>query len=317
MTPRAARSAELAGVARLLARSISERERSAEWDPILLERIVRRTYGADVRFVLGLFAAVGRPVSGTIVGISRGGHLAGALVWARRRRAMWVAALAGEPGDESRSAQLALLGAAWELARARGLRTLVVPGPSLAGIEADPAALASIGFRPVAEHRRWVLDRVGARWAGPKERHVRPFRARDVRALGASLRTATPPALESIAPAGPEGLAVSSVLARLFGSSTAAFVHDGAGGPDAFARVTVNRASRAGHLALVVDPSASAEAARGVIAEAGRWACGGGADRILSEAPEGAGPVALGLRSAEFVPTESWTTWARTVDGGG
>lgn len=311
---RAARPASEGAVARLLARGVATGRPEIGWDEARLLRIIARLSRWDARVALGLAGALGRPAPRTFVDEAEG-RIRGAVAWSPGHSAGWVAALSVDPQAGDTGTLARLLDRCMAETRRHRLGALLVPGALLPERAGSHDPLASLGFVPLGLHRSYVLEGSGFPSGSSSTSGVRPFRRRDAERLARFARAGRSPKLEVVEPVHASDLLVSASLARALGSSTAAFVHEGAGGVDALVRATRNRATPTAHLSMVLDPLSPGSSGVGVLRRALAWSSDRGALRAITEVPEEAWHLGAALRQAGFEPAEARVTWARAVDG--
>ncbi len=284
MIVRDLRAADAPRLLEFLRKYFPEEEALLGTRPEGFERIVRRIYRWDVRLVLALLRAFGRPVFRFFV-IEDGGRLVATTLLTFSRRAGYVSMVVVDPAVRRRGLAKELLERARRATRARGLPYVV-----LDVLEANAPARAlyeRLGFETLRETAYFVHGAPSE--AGPAPVGVpglRPFDRRDARALVEVARRSRPPEIEEVLPSSERELSGSAWEGELLASQLAAWVLDDGTGARAWISAAVSRATEAGHVSSpIVDPALPGARAADLVRTAVAWCAERGRPRVMTMVP--------------------------------
>ncbi|MGP8078246.1 MAG: N-acetyltransferase family protein [Thermoplasmata archaeon] len=249
------------------------------------EKIVRRIFRWDARFLLGLLRLAGRPVFRFFV-IEEGGRIVATTLLTFPEGAGYVSMVVVDPTQRRRGHARRLLEEARRASERRG-RGFVV----LDVLESNAPARAlyeSIGYRSLraTAYLAHALDGPAPESAPPAP-GVRPFRRSDAAPLAAIAQRDAPPDVARILPVRARDLIGSNWVGRMMATSTAAWVVDRGQGPEAHLAASRTPATEAGHLsAPIVAPSADPAAVAGMVRAAVGWLAARGAPRVVAMVPD-------------------------------
>jgi ribosomal protein S18 acetylase RimI-like enzyme len=245
------------------------------------EKIVRRVFRWDTRFILGLFRLFRRRLFRFLV-VEADGRLVAMTMVTFPRVSAYVSNVVVDPGYRRRGFAKKMLEEARRTAKGAG-RTYIALDV-LANNTRARTLYDSLGYRPLRTKTHFVHESpVQFGTSPPANASIRPFRRDDAAALLEILRRQTPAEVEAILPTEPSRFAVSGFLNRMLESEEAAWVVDRGHGPEAHIAVTVSVAFDAAHLSPpVLAESVDAELAGALVRTAGAWVAVRKAPRILA-----------------------------------
>ncbi|MEM0128901.1 MAG: GNAT family N-acetyltransferase [Thermoplasmata archaeon] len=294
----------------LLRESFPEEEALYGTRPDAWARVVDRIYRWDLRLVLGLLRAVGRPVFRFLVAEEEG-RMVGTSIVSFGPRAGYISTVMVDPSWRRRGIARGLIRACETVtARVRrpyvALDVLAHNAPAIALYEAE-------GYRPLRSSALLALPFAspgdGVASVGPPLGPVRPYRADDREAVVAIARASRPPPVAEVLPVSSRSMGVSGTLDRILSSESAAWVLVEGGRPVGYVGASVSDAMDAGTVASpLVAAEATPEGARSLFAAAVGWIREHGAARAVCQIArdqEGAMAAAgaVGLREAHGLIT--------------
>jgi len=215
------------------------------------EKVIRRVFRWDTRFLLGILRLAGRPIFRLLVVEADRTVVAGTLVTYPPRSA-YVSNVVVDPAYRRRGYAKRMLDVARESARRAGRRYIALdvldtnrPARTLYG---------SLGFQRLRATTHLVLEDPAGRGVGPvgPGAGVRPFHRSDAGALTALARQQMPAAVAEVLPIGERAFAGSALTARILASEEAAWVLDRGHGPEGYVAANVSATSAAAHLTAPV-----------------------------------------------------------------
>jgi ribosomal protein S18 acetylase RimI-like enzyme len=265
--------------------------------PEAFEKVVHRIFRWDSRLLLGLLRFAGRPIFRFLV-IEETGRIVATTLVTFPEGAGYLSMVVVDRAHRRKGFAKRLLEEARRTAERRG-RSHV----ALDVLEANAPARAlyeGVGYRTLRATGYFVREGP----APPAETPIaglRAFRKTDAPALAEIAQRNAPPEVAAILPVRPRDLIGSNLVGRLMGTTTAAWVIDRGGGPEAHLSASRSPVTEAGHLSAPivaegVDPALSA----GLVRTAVRWLADHGAARSVAMIPEANGRGRAALEEAGF-----------------
>lgn len=257
------RASDIPSYMDLYRRHFPEESEVLRTDPDGFRRTLERGFSPAARIVLGALSLFGRPVL-EFLADEEDGRLAGATFLFYLPRAGYISSVVVDTPYRGRGLARAMMAETERriLRRHRSYALLDV----IATNEPARRLYGSLGYRLLRRVGWFVLDRPDGEGSpeapGPGAGSVRAFQRADGAALAEMARARQPAEDRAVRPIGPEAFRLPPVLARVFGSTSAAFVLDGPKGPRGFARATSAGVMASGHLVppLVADAVREEEA---------------------------------------------------------
>lgn len=281
------RAADAPRVLAFLRGEFPEEEAILGTRPEGFERIVRRLFRWDSRFVLALLRAVGRPVYRFFV-VEEGGRIVATTLLTFPEAVGYVSMVVVDPAARRRGHARRLLEAARAATERRG-REFVV----LDVLESNAPARAlydSLGYRVLRATGYYVRETPAAAPpgpSGPAAAGVRPFERPDAVPLAAIAQRNAPPEVARILPTRPQEIVGSRWVGGLLATTSAAWVVDRGLGPEAHLSASHSAATEAGHLsAPIVAESADPAAVAALVRTAVGWLEARRVPRIVAMVPE-------------------------------
>lgn len=275
-----------------------------------VERVVRRVFRWDARFVLGALRLFGRPLFRFYV-IEVDGRVAATTLLTYSSRAGYVSMVMVDRAHRRQGLARRLLEEARRTTARRGLRYIALD--VLEGNAPARALYASIGYRPLRTRAWFALD-APASLGGPPAgvTGIRPFRSSDARPLVELVRRQTPPEVDEVIPTRAGDLTSSGWTNQLLLSDSAAWVVDRGRGPEAYVGATSSPVTEAAHLASpIVGESVDAETARALVVTACAWLAPRRPPRVLAMVADASARGRAVLESVGFRPALSLLTLYR------
>jgi len=281
--------------------------------PEEFQKIFRRLFRWDTRFLLGLLRLFGRPIVRALVVEEAGKVVATTLVTFPRGSA-YVSNVVVDPDYRRRGYAKAML----EEARATARRTKR-PYIALDVLETNTGARAlyeSLGYRPLHARAQLVQDDPQRfLTTTPRSAPVRPIRRSDVPTLVEVLRRQTPTEVEKVLPTGPDRFLANGMANRMLASEEASWVLDRGSGPEAHVAATVSDAMEAAHLtAPTLSESVDDRMAVELVSTAGAWCAARKSPRILTMVAADNPRARAALEAVGFHDAHSLWTLYRPVD---
>jgi ribosomal protein S18 acetylase RimI-like enzyme len=247
-----------------------------------LEKVMRRVFRWDTRFVLGLMRLFGRPVFRFLV-VDEGGTVVATTLLSFPERTGYISTVVVDPQYRRRGFAKALLERARTIAQAAGRKYVALD--VLANNTPARALYESLGYRPLQETQLMVHE-AGAPVAGAPSPAIRPFHPRDARALVEIARRTQPPEVQEVLPMRESVFRPGGFVASILESQSTAWVIDRGRGPEGYLQATAGRLTTAGHFSnpIISEGVEGAEAAA-LVRTATDWCTGLGAPRIVSTVP--------------------------------
>ena len=313
MIVRDLRASDAPALLGFLRRFFPEEEALLGTRPAGFEKVVRRVFRWDVRLVLALLRAVGRPAFRFFV-LEEDGRVVATTLLTFSAAAGYVSMVVVDPAYRRRGFARELLERAHRATRSRGKPYLALD--VLAANEPARALYERIGYRRLRETGYYVHDTPSALLPAPQGvPGLRPFDPRDAEGLAAVARRVRPAEVERVLPTAARDLTGSAWVGRLLSSEVAAWVVDPGSGPKAWATASVSEATEAGHLGSpIVDPSVGPETAVGLVRTAAAWCASRGVPRLMAMVPEENGGGRAALEGAGFRRAIPVLTLYRPVD---
>ncbi|MFY9717600.1 MAG: GNAT family N-acetyltransferase [Thermoplasmata archaeon] len=250
--------------------------------PEAFEKVVHRIYRWDSRLLLGLLRLVGRPIFRFLV-IEESGQIVATTLLTFPEGAGYVSMVVVDRAHRRKGFAKRLLEEARRTAVQRGRRHV-----ALDVLEANAPARAlyeAIGYRTLRATGYFVRE--GPPPAEPPIAGIRAFRKADAPALVAIAQRNAPPEVAAVLPIRARDLIGSSLVGRLMGTTTAAWVVDRGAGPEAHLSASRTPITEAGHMSAPiigdgVDPATSA----GLVRTGVRWLADQGVARTAGMIPE-------------------------------
>jgi ribosomal protein S18 acetylase RimI-like enzyme len=285
MTVRDFRAIDAPQLREFLMRDFPEEKEIMGMRPEGFDRIVRRIFRWDARFVLGLFRLVGRPVFRFFV-VEQDHRLIATTLLTFGGRTGYISTVAVDPAHRRHGYARLLLERSRQATVARGR-----PYVALDVRELNTPARAlydSLGYRPLRRTFTLVHSEPARVGTGPATvRGLRAFRPADAAPLAEIVRAEKPPEVEAVLPTSAREITGSDWVGRMLESDSAAWVIDEGAGPVAWVSATVSPADEAGHLnAPIVAPAADPAAAQGLVETALAWCAARRSPRVAAMLPE-------------------------------
>lgn len=276
------RKADGPRVFELLKSQFPEEEALVGTRPEGFEKVVRRVFRWDARFLIGLARRLGRPLFRFFV-VEEAGRIVATTLLSFPERSGHVSMVVVDPAYRRRGYARSLLERARLATRATGRKFIVLD--VLAQNAPARALYERIGYRPLRENFL-VVREPGAGTDPPGSSAVRPFRAADARSLVEIAGRSAPPEVQQVLPLRAGSLRPSGFLNGLFGGQSAAWVVDRGRGAEAYLAATASPTTDAGHCSdpIVgegVDPADAIQLVRTAV----DWCSGHGSPRIVASAP--------------------------------
>ena len=298
---------------RLMDREFPEESALLGGRPEGFERVVRRVYRWDMRFVLALLRLFGRPVF-RFLAVEADGHLVATTMVTFPRGSAYVSNVVVDPAYRRRGYAKRMLEEALVTARRADRRFI-----ALDVLDTNTAARTlyeSLGYRPLRSSVHLVHDDL-SKFAppSPPNRAIRPFERSDAPALVTIARRALPARVAEVLPVGESRFVHSSFEGRLLESEGAAWVVDRGRGAEGHVSGFRSAVFDAGNVSAPVlseslEPALAVELVRTAVA----WCAGRKLPRVLAfvtdENPRGR----AALEAAGFRDVLTSTTLYRTVD---
>lgn len=229
----------------LLKMGFPEEEELLGSTPEGVERVARRALRWDARFLVGLLRLFGRPVFRFLV-VEEDRRIVATTILTFPERAGYVSTVMVHPDYRRRGYARALLERAREIAAGTGrkyvaLEVLRTNAPAIALYE-------RMGYRRLGDGGAIVARESSTPLTGGPSASIRPFVAKDARALVEVARRATPPEVLEVLPPSASAIRGSGVIDRALESRSQAWVVDRGHGAEAHVVAVVGGASSAAHL---------------------------------------------------------------------
>ena len=307
------RRADTARLFALMEREFPEESALLGNRPEGFEKVVRRIFRWDTRFIVGLFQLFGRPLFRALA-VEADGHLVATTMVSFPPVSSYVSNVVVDPAYRRRGYAKLLLEEARRTARRARRKYL-----ALDVLETNTGARAlydSIGYRPLRARTQFVHD-AGAQFgpSPPTNGAIRSFRRTDAAALVGIVRRQTPPAVEEVLPTGERALVGSRIATRMMASEEAAWVVDRGRGPEGHLAATVSQVFDAAHFsAPILSESVDPDLADALVRTAGAWCAERKAPRILSMVADDNARGRAALERAGFRHAFALWTLYRPVD---
>ena len=281
--------------------------------PEAFQRVVRRVFRWDSRFVIGLLRLFGRPIF-RYVAVEADRRLVGTTMVTFPRGSAYVSNVVVDPAYRRRGYAKLMLEEARRTARGAGRRYLV-----LDVLDTNTGARTlydSLGYRPLRSSSHFVHEEL-ARFEPPppSDPSLRPFRRTDAPPLVEIVRREHPARVEQVLPVGESRFVHSSFENRLLETEEAAWVVDRGRGPEAHVGASCSAVFAAANLsAPVVGPSVEPALAVVLVRTAGAWCAARKAPRILTFVNDENQRGRAALEGAGFRNAHTSTTLYRPVD---
>jgi ribosomal protein S18 acetylase RimI-like enzyme len=281
--------------------------------PEEFEKMFRRVFRWDARFLLALLKLLGRPIVRMLV-VEQDRRLVAESLVTFPAGAAYVSTVVVDERYRRRGYARQMLEEARNTAR-RAKREFLV----LDVLESNTGARAlydSLGYRPLEQRFHLVqdtMDRFGS--PPPANPNIRALRRSDVPGLVEVLKRQTPPEVEKVLPTRKDRFVGSGVANRMMATEEASWVIDRGHGPEGHVAAAVSQAMQAAHFASpTLAESVDDRLALDLVTTAATWCASRRVPRIISmvsgrNARGRAALEAIGFRHA--LPL--WTLY-RTVD---
>ncbi|MFZ1022920.1 MAG: GNAT family N-acetyltransferase [Thermoplasmata archaeon] len=270
---------------RLLTENFPEEEKVLGMRPEVFERIVRRLYRWDLRLLLGLARAFGRPLFRLFV-IDEGGAVAASTILTFSGPTGYLSSVVVDVPFRRRGLARRLIMVCREATRKTGrkfvaLDVLVGNGPARTLYERE-------GFQPIREQIFWVhehpvdLSSTGESAVG----NFRLFRSSDAKAIAAIATARNPREVNTVLPVTARTFTPPKLIDSALLTHGLAWVLTDQDRPVAYIRASVSQAMDAGHLSdPIFAPEVDPVRAAAFVAFAGRWVAREGARRVATSVP--------------------------------
>lgn len=298
---------------RLMDREFPEESALLGGRPEAFQRVVRRAFRWDTRFVVGLLRLFGRPIF-RYLAVEADRRLVATTMVTFPRRSAYVSNVVVDPAYRRRGFAKMLLEEARRTARGAARRYLV-----LDVLDTNTGARTlyeSLGYRPLRSTTHLVHEDV-ARFAPPRPRNpaIRPFRNPDAAALLDIAGRETPAPVLEVLPPQESRFIPSPFENRLLETVQGSWVVDRGHGPEAHVSASCSAVFAAANMsAPVVAESVEPGLAVELVRTAGAWCAERAARRILSPVTDDNGRGHAALAGAGFQNALTSTTLYRTVD---
>lgn len=274
------------------------------------ERIVRRIYRWDVRFLLGALRLFGRSPFRFFVVVD-GGRIVGTTLLTFPPAAGYVSMVVVDAAFRGRGHARRLIEAA-RAATARRRRPYVV----LDVLESNGPArrlYEGSGYRTLRSNEYLVHDTPATfRDAGPEPAGIRRFQRSDIAPLVAIGQRSRPPEVARVLPITAGTLVGSGWVEELLASESSSWVVDRGRGPEAFLIATLSPATSAAMMsAPVAAPSTDPATLTALVRAGAHWLAERSPPRIVIMVPEEARGVRAALEGVGFRPALSILTLYR------
>jgi ribosomal protein S18 acetylase RimI-like enzyme len=304
LTVREYRKGDWAGIAELWRRNPSEEFPLLGVDPDTMADVLHRTERLKVRFVLGVFRALGRPIFVELI-VEIEGRVLGASTVSFTAEAAYVSEVVVDSSVRRRGHAREMLGRCNDLARKyhRGHVVLDVLSQNAPAL----ALYHGLGYQSLRDQawlaRTFVSDAPLPSPSGTTR--IRPFDRNDGESLARIANAAMSPDVRRILPRHSGDFQVSGAVLRFLHSETEAWVAEVNGQPAGFLRATAGQLTQAAHLTSpVLRPDVPEFVARDLFLTALRWIESRRPPRVLMEVPDHHWQMLPLLTSLGFV--EQW-----------
>lgn len=297
---------------RMLEAGFPEESRVLGNRPEEFEKIFRRVFRWDTRFILGLLRLFGRPIVRALV-VEADGHVVATTLVTFPAGCAYVSNVVVEAPYRRRGYARRMLEEAERSAR-RAHRRFI----ALDVLDTNTAARTlyeSLGYRSLCSRSELVREASDASRAPPGGiPGLRGFRRSDVSALVEIVRRQTPAEVEKVMPTQRDRFLESGVVNRILASEGAGWVLDRGSGPEAFVSASVSRAMEAAWVsAPVLAETVDEGLGSSLVATAATWCTARKAPRILSMVLDGNSRGRTALEATGFRHARSLWTLYRTV----
>ena len=271
---------------RFLKQHFPEEEVLLGTDPVVMERVVRRLFRWDLRLLLALARALGRPIARFYV-IEVDGTVAATTLLTFTRRTGFLSGIVVDTPYRRRGFARRLLARAQEDARRAGRRFIALD--VLRSNAPARALYDAAGYRPLRTYSvlRSRLPAASPVAAAAAEPGLRPFRPEDALPLSEIASRALPPSVAEVLPVERSSFRLPPPLLRVLGSESDAWVLDEGGRAVGFLRATVSDAMASTNLtAPLLDPGVPDGRARGLVRHAVGWIRSRSPGHIAVEVPD-------------------------------
>jgi len=249
--------------------------------PEEFEKVFRRIFRWDTRFLLGLFKLFGRPIVRALA-VEQDGRIVAETLVTFPAGAAYVSNVVVDEAYRRRGYARQMLEEARVTAR-RAKRNYI----ALDVLESNTGARAlydSLGYRPLMQRARLLHDAASQfGTASPANGSFRAFRRSDVAPLVEILKGQTPPEVERVLPTRKDRFVESGMVTRMMGSEEASWVIDRGHGPEAHIGASVSRAMEAAYVsAPTLADSVDDRLAVDLVTTAGAWCAAHHAARVLT-----------------------------------
>ena len=249
--------------------------------PEEFEKIFRRIFRWDTRFLLGLLKLFGRPIVRALV-VEQDGRIVAETLVTFPAGAAYVSNVVVDEAYRRRGYARQMLEEARRTAR-RAKREYL----ALDVLESNTGARAlydSLGYRPLLKRVRLLHEAAGQFGTAARANgSLRAFRRSDVEPLVTILKGQTPPEVERVLPTRKDRFVESGMVNRMMESEDAAWVVDRGHGPEAHIAASVSRAMEAAYVsAPTLADSVDDRLAVDLVTTAGVWCAARRAPRILT-----------------------------------
>ena len=271
------------------------------------EKVMRRVFRADTRFILGLLRLFGRPVFRFFV-VEEGGQVVATTLLSFPERAGFLSMVVVDPAFRRRGFARSLLERSRRTAQALGKRYVALD--VLANNTPARTLYEQVGYRPLQENQIMVRE-ANAELTGVRSPAVRPYRASDARALVDVARRTQSAEAQQVLPIREALFRPGGFANRILESESAAWVIDRGRGAEGYLQASSSHLITAAHFStpFVAEGVEGPEAAS-LVRTAIEWCIARHTPRIVSmvPAPNARGRAAL-LGGGFHDALSTWTLY--------
>lgn len=259
-----------------------EEERYLGTRPEGVERVLRRVFRWDIRFLLGMARLFGRPAFRFFV-VEEDGKIVATTLLSFPERAGYVSTVSVDASYRRRGLARSLLERARVATLATGRKYIALE--VLADNTPARALYESIGYRPLRESHLLVRENGGPAPVAASPA-IRPFRREDARAVVAIANRLQPSEVHEVLPVRESAVRGSGFIERVLETETAAWVVDRGHGPEGYLSASTSRLTEAGNLSdpILAETVPAADAAA-LVSGAVAWSQAHGSKRVVTNVP--------------------------------
>jgi ribosomal protein S18 acetylase RimI-like enzyme len=271
-----------------------------------VQQIIRRIFRWDVRFLLGLARALGRPFFRFLV-IEADEKIVGTTLLSFPPRAGYLSMVVVDPAYRGRGLARRLIEEARQATVRRGRPYCVLD--VLDNNTPARRLYDSSGYRRLRGTGFYVHESPASLLPFAPPSALRPLDRRDVGPLVEVAKGITPAEVNEVLPTSRRALSPSGFLDRALGAEVAAWVVDRGSGPEAYISASVSPATEAAHLSQpIAATTVPPELTAALVRTAAAWCADRKAPRVVVMVPDSppagrAAVEAVGFRHALSVST--------------